>query len=616
MELPWVPSAPSSLPEASLVLAIAARFGDSAAGCGGALSLHAAAGAHVHVAVFTGAQLGGDLQLRHAESRAAATVLGVLEPAFWDPPDGRIVYGEALVRRIVQLISDIGAQLIYAPSLWENHPDHRAVALAALEAARRCKGCAVMAYEVGAALRPNLLIDITPVVLRKREAMACFTTQVPLLRYDAQIAALNVFRSYSLSTEVEAAEAFEHYDAHKLSKGGQPFLQSEYQRQRSRELMVLPQDAALVSILIRSVDRPDQLDRALNSVAAQTWPRIEVVVVNAKGAGHRALPEWCGGFPLRFVDSPNALHRSAAANKALDHAVGDALLFLDDDDWLDPDHVHKLASALAQQPGAVATVTGARGLDDEGRLVNEWHGEFFHRLMLANQMPIMSVLFRRPVLAGAIRFDEEIDVFEDWDFWLQLAAIGRFAKVSGSSANYFIRLTDGSGVHDEAVARAALRRIRDKWRGRWPDAWLDALRKDLDQQADRLGATSAKVAQLQHQEQVAAHVRIEADRSWREQVATLQHLRNLAEHARKVAEQQRDMADQLRGVAEHQRDISENNRVLGEQIRDEEMRNCFAARNAVDALQKEIDALRRSSSWQITRPLRMVGALVRRLRGR
>ena len=115
----------------------------------------------------------------------------------------------------------------------------------------------------------------------------------------------------------------------------------------------------LVSILIRSMDRPT-LQRALDSVAAQDYPNVEVVVV-AAGGSHRDLAERCGAFPLRLVRSARPLARAEAANVALEAARGDWFNFLDDDDELLPIHVSHLRAALDGESGRAPRALDQRG---------------------------------------------------------------------------------------------------------------------------------------------------------------------------------------------------------------------------------------------------------------
>lgn len=236
----------------------------------------------------------------------------------------------------------------------------------------------------------------------------------------------------------------------------------------------------LVTVIIRSTDRPE-LDEALLSVASQDWPTVEVVVVNAKGEGHRPLSAACGAFPLRLVETGHALGRSAAANLGLEHARGELLLLLDDDDWLEPGHVPSLAARLRAEPAAMGAYAGVRcvrraadGSFETVRVYNEPYEAA--RLMVENTIPIHAMLFRRCALEAGCRFDEAFDLYEDWDFWLQLATLGGFVHVDATSANYRIHGDAGLGVAaDEGRAIEALRQLLEKWRQRWTPAQLQDL---------------------------------------------------------------------------------------------------------------------------------------------
>lgn len=659
MESQLTPYAASKVLEIHSVLVLAPHPDDEVFGCGGTLALHVAAGTRVYVVICTSGEAAGFSAVREAESRQASRVLGYEEPIFWGMPDRGIMYGEALVQRIVDVLGASNANIVYAPSLWENHPDHRAIALAALEAARRSAQCELMFYEVGAPLRPNLLIDITSVLANKRAAMDCFPSQLALQRYDRHIEALNVFRSYTLGADVAAAEAFERYDAASLQNNQLAFFTSEYSRQQVRGLMAMPQALPLVSVLIRSMDRPE-LDRALDSISIQTWMRVEVVVVNAKGSSHRPLPAWCGRFPLRLIHSDRPLHRSAAANRAIDCANGTALLLLDDDDWLDADHLHKLVSALQTRPTAVAAVTGTRGVDSDGIVVHEWKDPVLRRLMLANQMPIMSVLFRKNTNVDAPRFDEQLDLFEDWDFWLQTHMKGEFVNVPGISATYLIRVIGGSGVHEAEHSRLAQARLRKKWSGRWPDVWFDALRNELDEGIDQRHVLEIECNNLQkkldsgEQERILLNARFDEHmhefselhlilQEEKQQYSLLQVALN--NQSRKLSE--RD-CENLKLLSENQNLVREavtqleSARVFTLQRHDEtntiltfvkKQRNgtvheLLLARQKLHTQSQELmriehmqiefglhlKALLDSKSWRITGPLRSLGTIIRKLR--
>lgn len=290
----------------------------------------------------------------------------------------------------------------------------------------------------------------------------------------------------------------------------------------------VPLDAQpLVSVLIRSMDRPS-LDNALASVAAQTWGNIEVVVVNAKGVGHRALPSLCGRFPLRFIDSATPRPRSEAANVALDSAAGAFLLFLDDDDLLDAGHISTLAQALsAASPDIPVAYTGIRCTDEEGQVLEQTYATPFSRIQLfaGNYIPIHAALFRQTVLSQGVRIDTALAVYEDWDFWLQIAQLGDFVFVDGISATYCISSAAGFGVnYDERAKQAAAALIR-RWLPRCADADLLAIMASVGGEVQHQAELTALQARTHAQLLEADAQLVTADQQLRQCMAELQIIR-------------------------------------------------------------------------------------------
>jgi glycosyltransferase involved in cell wall biosynthesis len=116
-----------------------------------------------------------------------------------------------------------------------------------------------------------------------------------------------------------------------------------------------PQPAALVTVIIAAYQQPELLNQALESVARQSHPAIEILVVDdASGAEHTK----------RYRLPPNATllvhpeRRATAAvsrNLALRHAQGAYVTFLDQDDVYLPDKVGAQVALLERQPQAVLT---------------------------------------------------------------------------------------------------------------------------------------------------------------------------------------------------------------------------------------------------------------------
>lgn len=258
----------------------------------------------------------------------------------------------------------------------------------------------------------------------------------------------------------------------------------------TREQAVPLPDPPLVSIIVRTMGRPE-LDEALATLGAQTWARIEVVVVDARGAPPVELPVRCGRFPVRAVRRGRALGRSAAANAGLDEATGDLIGFLDEDDLVDPDHLEHLVRELVTHPDVQLAYAGVRTSIDVQQGGPDLNRPFDHfELMRGNFIPIHAALFRRLPVEEGCRFDESLGDFEDWDFWLQLAERGPFLHVDRVSATYRFGGDSLIGLSGSDEARARGRaKVYEKWKLRWSGERISALLL-----ASRLGGENAQDA--------------------------------------------------------------------------------------------------------------------------
>lgn len=202
----------------------------------------------------------------------------------------------------------------------------------------------------------------------------------------------------------------------------------------------------LVSVIIRTKDRPHSLSEALRSVASQTYTNVEIVLVNDGGADVKFLAEQIvGKMPLVYVCHETNRGRSAAANSGLMAATGRYLNFLDDDDIFYPDHIETLLNDLNACEEKVAyssvlTVYYNGTSENPGQRIREevvFNRKFEHdRLLFENYIPLMSGLFSRDVLDKVPSFDENMDLFEDWDFWMRISRFFEFRHVDKITAEY------------------------------------------------------------------------------------------------------------------------------------------------------------------------------------
>jgi tetratricopeptide (TPR) repeat protein len=240
-------------------------------------------------------------------------------------------------------------------------------------------------------------------------------------------------------------------------------------------------DPALVSVITRTMGRPS-LARSLFAVARQSYPAIEILVIDAAGRGVPGLPPV--DRTLRVISDGVPHGRSEAANLGLEHAQGRYLMLLDDDDEIAPKHVEGLVHALAQS-SAEAAYSDAEAVDAKGEVVQVYARDYSRmRLHDENLFPPHAVLFSRRLVEAGCRFEVALAVMEDWDFWLQLAEHTDFVRVPGITARYYVEAgNSGAGLGANRDAKAvdlAARRIADRWKSR-----RAALTQELLAQRDR-----------------------------------------------------------------------------------------------------------------------------------
>lgn len=108
---------------------------------------------------------------------------------------------------------------------------------------------------------------------------------------------------------------------------------------------MIPSNAyPLISVIVPTYERSTLLPRALDSIFAQTWPNVEVVVVDDNIPGSHWEQETAAALSA-YRTRPNFVYLKttgktgggAARNYAIRHCTGDYVAFLDDDDRYLPD---------------------------------------------------------------------------------------------------------------------------------------------------------------------------------------------------------------------------------------------------------------------------------------
>jgi GT2 family glycosyltransferase len=216
-----------------------------------------------------------------------------------------------------------------------------------------------------------------------------------------------------------------------------------------RSVPVFGEGAPLVSVIVATYTRPVLLAETLAAIDRQTYPSVEIIVVNDAGADVRDV---VARFPrARLIDQPENRGPAAARNRGLADARGTFATLFDDDDEMFPDHVATLANALivsgldvaygqminafvtkaAPDRYVIDTLAGHEALLDHADI--QWAGA----------LATTAVMFRRALVERIGNVDESLVAAEDYEFWYRLAEAREWVRLRDVTSIYFVR-RDGS----------------------------------------------------------------------------------------------------------------------------------------------------------------------------
>jgi glycosyltransferase involved in cell wall biosynthesis len=213
------------------------------------------------------------------------------------------------------------------------------------------------------------------------------------------------------------------------------------------------------------------LGEAIESVLAQTYPHVELVVVDDGSSDNTVAV--AGRYPgIRYHRQSNR-GAPSARNTGLAKSNGTLVVFLDGDDRLLPAAIEVGVDALGANPDCAASVGACRNIDPGGRPLDVpdqplIHAE--HYLALLKSCFILSgssVMFRRAAMKEVGGFDHSLALGDDYDLYLRLAR--RFPIHCHGRIVTEYRRHAGSLTRDPALTMRgelnAMRRQRGQVRG-------------------------------------------------------------------------------------------------------------------------------------------------------
>ncbi len=242
----------------------------------------------------------------------------------------------------------------------------------------------------------------------------------------------------------------------------------------------------LVSVVIPVHNRRAFIEQTVQSVLAQTYADVEVIVVDDGSTdGSADVVEQVFGDRVRILRLPTNEGRSTARNKGWALARGALVAFLDSDDLWAPEKLARQVPHFEDDAVAIVHCRVAK-IDVAGRFLEKESGELAREFLAAEQrgydyggitqtwcrMYTSAAVVRRDALRISGGFDPSLSNFEDYDVLWRIARDGRVVIVPEVLAWH--RKHSGNTVpHWKADAEPWLY-VNHKHLAELPAAWRDS----------------------------------------------------------------------------------------------------------------------------------------------
>ena len=205
-----------------------------------------------------------------------------------------------------------------------------------------------------------------------------------------------------------------------------------------------------VSVCIPAFNQARFLPAAVESVLAQTWANLEILIVDdGSSDGTLEIAHACAAtYPHRITVLTHPGHRnlgpSATVNLGLRKSTGTYCSLIGSDDIFYPHKTEQQVRYLERHPEVDAVYSPAQCIDTEGRVMAQRLGGKLapgeagvEKLIRANRIPDMTVLFRRSCRERIGPHNDNL-VYGDWEFWIRVWAQTKMAFSDKPLVNYRI----------------------------------------------------------------------------------------------------------------------------------------------------------------------------------
>lgn len=248
--------------------------------------------------------------------------------------------------------------------------------------------------------------------------------------------------------------------------------------------MAMTSEKLLVSAIITTHNRKELLKRAVESVVEQTYPNIELIVVD--DASTDGTKEYCEKqqFQYIYISREESRGGNYARNLGVKMVKGEYVAFLDDDDYWLPTKIEKQV-ALVESKNCELVHCGRRlEIIKDGKVIYQdlmpdslHYGDMHKKILLKICTTTTNILVKRQALFDIGLFDENLRFWQEYELTIRLAQRKPFYFVNEPLSVYRVDYKDSQRLTNKYYEwKKAVRYIRNKHAGLYGNLyWLERI---------------------------------------------------------------------------------------------------------------------------------------------
>ncbi len=222
-----------------------------------------------------------------------------------------------------------------------------------------------------------------------------------------------------------------------------------------------------VSVIIPSYNATRFVKTTIDSVLAQTFQDFEIVVVDDGSTDNTKEVLQDYGDKIRYLYKENG-GVSKARNYGIENANGKYIAFLDADDVWMPEKLEKQVELLESNAEIGLCYVATQKVDEELNYlstINANSYEDYCEALLLNLNIVAgscsSAMVRRDIVSQTDGFDSKFSTYADWEMWLRLSLLTKFAPIQTELVKY--RIVAGSMSSNPEVTKRDALGVLDKF---------------------------------------------------------------------------------------------------------------------------------------------------------